>query len=217
MANKCAICGAEVNLLQTQKLADGNCICRKTCRKKGFKTFDYVHADLYRVKDHLAQVERGTKLWNHYFISRKKTKDKTQKLKRLASHLYVAEDIGLMAYIQNDYKFMMFGKTTRACVYRIADLRAYNYENRIENNGAKEVLCPHGIHQYRRIKRDLRRDKQHEGLRGTPEVFRHALRSSEDPRKRLEYLEGTGCGNQERRCRRKRGDPRRRRRIRKGR
>ena len=135
MANKCAICGAEVNLLQTQKLADGNCICRKTCRKKGFKTFDYVHADLYRVKDHLAQVERGTKLWNHYFIPRKKTKDKTQKLKRIASHLYVAEDIGLMAYIQNDYKFMMFGKTTRACVYRIADLRAYNYENRIENNG----------------------------------------------------------------------------------
>lgn len=29
MANKCAICGAEINLVQTQKLADGNCICRK--------------------------------------------------------------------------------------------------------------------------------------------------------------------------------------------
>lgn len=29
MANKCAICGAEINLIQTQKLADGNCICRK--------------------------------------------------------------------------------------------------------------------------------------------------------------------------------------------
>ena len=39
-----------------------------------------------------------------------------------------------MAYIQNDYKFMIFGKTTRACVYRIAALRAYNYEERIENN-----------------------------------------------------------------------------------
>lgn len=46
MANKCAICGAEINLFQTQKLADKNCICRKTCRKKGFKAFDYVHADL---------------------------------------------------------------------------------------------------------------------------------------------------------------------------
>ena len=29
MANKCAICGAEINLIQTQKLADGNFICRK--------------------------------------------------------------------------------------------------------------------------------------------------------------------------------------------
>ena len=29
MANKCAICGADINLIQTQKLADGNCICRK--------------------------------------------------------------------------------------------------------------------------------------------------------------------------------------------
>lgn len=108
MANKCAICGAEINLFQTQKLADGNCICRKTCRKKGFKTYDYVHANLYGVQAHLAQVERGTKLWEHYFVPRKKIKDKTKKLKRFGSPLYVAEDIGLMAYIQNDYKFMMF-------------------------------------------------------------------------------------------------------------
>ena len=82
MANKCAICGAEINLFQTQKLADGNCICRKTCRKKGFKVYDYVHANLYGVQAHIAQVERGTKLWNHYFVPRRKTKDKTQKLKR---------------------------------------------------------------------------------------------------------------------------------------
>ena len=135
MANKCAICGAEINLFQTQKLADGNCICRKTCRKKGFKVYDYVHANLYGVQAHIAQVERGTKLWNHYFVPRRKTKDKTQKLKRFGSTLFVAEDIGLMAYIQNDYKFWIFGKTTRACVYRIADLRAYNYEERIENTG----------------------------------------------------------------------------------
>ena len=32
MANKCGICGADINLMQTQKLADGNCICRKNCR-----------------------------------------------------------------------------------------------------------------------------------------------------------------------------------------
>ncbi len=137
MANKCAICGADINLIQTQKLADGNCICRKNCRKKGFKVYDYVHSNLSDVKAHLAQVERGTKLWEYYFLPRKKTKDKTQKLKRFGTYLYVAEDIGLMAFTQNDYKFMIFGKTTRACVYRIADLRNYKYEEEIVTNGDK--------------------------------------------------------------------------------
>ena len=70
MANQCAICGADINLIQTQKLSDGNCICRKNCRKKGFKSYDYVHSNLPGVKAHLAQAERGTKLWEHYFIPR---------------------------------------------------------------------------------------------------------------------------------------------------
>ena len=35
----CAICGAEVNLMSGQKLADGNYICRKNCGKKCFKVF----------------------------------------------------------------------------------------------------------------------------------------------------------------------------------
>ena len=113
MANQCAICGADINLIQTQKLSDGNCICRKNCRKKGFKVYDYVHSNLPGVKAHLAQVERGTKLWDHYFVPREKAKDKSKKLKRLGTYLYVAADIGLMAYVQNDYKFMMFGKTPR--------------------------------------------------------------------------------------------------------
>ena len=67
MADKCAICGADINLIQTQRLADGSCICRKNCRQKGFKVYDYVHGNLPGVKAHLAQVERGTKLWDHYF------------------------------------------------------------------------------------------------------------------------------------------------------
>ena len=99
MANQCAICGADINLIQTQKLSDGNCICRKNCRKKGFKSYDYVHSNLPGVKAHLAQVERGTKLWDHYFVPRMKTKDKSKKLKRFGTYLYVAEDIGMMAYI----------------------------------------------------------------------------------------------------------------------
>ena len=71
-----------------------------------------------------------------------KTKDKSKKLKRVGTYLYVAEDIGLMAYVQNDYKFMMFGKTTRACVYRIADLRSYKYEEQLVKNGDKTEKKP---------------------------------------------------------------------------
>lgn len=135
MADKCAICGAEVNVFQAQKLTDGSCICRKNCRAKGFKVFDYVHANLLQVKAHIAQVERGTKLWEHYFVPRLKEKDKAKKLVEFDGTFYIAEDIGLMAYIQNDYKFMMFGKTTRACVYRIADLRDYDYVEQEVKNG----------------------------------------------------------------------------------
>lgn len=128
MADKCAICGAEINLFQTQKLADGKAICRKNCRSKGFKCFDYVHATLPMVEAHLAQVERGTKLWEHYFAPRLKEKDKSKKLKRFAGYLYVAEDLGLTAFVQVDYKFFIFGKSYRACVFRTADLVNYDYE-----------------------------------------------------------------------------------------
>ena len=137
MANKCGICGADINLMQTQKLADGNCICRKNCRSRGFKVYDYVHGNLPGVKAHLDQEERGTKLWDHYFVPRLKTKDKNQKLVRFGAHLYVAEDIGLVAFTQVDYKILIFGKTTRACVYRIADLRNYKYEEQMVRNGDK--------------------------------------------------------------------------------
>ena len=129
--------GEDINLMQTQKLADGNCICRKNCRSRGFKVYDYVHGNLSGVKAHLDQVERGTKLWDHYFVPRLKTKDKNQKLTRFGAHLYVAEDIGLVAFTQVDYKILIFGKTTRACVYRIADLRNYKYEEQMVRNGDK--------------------------------------------------------------------------------
>ncbi len=138
MANKCAICGADINLIQTQRLADGNCICRKTCVKKGLRAYDYVHSDLHGVAAHIKQVEQGTKLWNHYFVPREKTKDKSQKLQRFGYDLYIAEDLGLMAFTQDDYKFFIFGKTTHACVYRIADLRSYEYETETVKNGDKE-------------------------------------------------------------------------------
>ncbi len=99
--------------------------------------YDYVHGNLSGVKAHLDQVERGTKLWDHYFVPRLKTKDKNQKLVRFGANLYVAEDIGLVAFTQVDYKILIFGKTTRACVYRIADLRNYKYEEQMVRNGDK--------------------------------------------------------------------------------
>lgn len=128
MADKCKICGAEINVFGTQKLADGNCICRKNCRSKGFRAFDYVHAALPQVTAHLKQAERGTKLWEHYFVPKLKEKDKAKKLRRFGANLYIAEDIGLLAFTQVDYKFFIFGKSTRACVYRIADLISYDME-----------------------------------------------------------------------------------------
>ena len=128
MANQtCAICGAEINVFQSQKLTDGAYICRKTCKKKGFTEYDYMHASLPMVKDHLEQVELGTKLWNTYFVPRLKTKDKSQKLE-VFYPAYVAADIGLMAYVETRYKILFFGKSQLACVYRIADLVGYDYE-----------------------------------------------------------------------------------------
>ncbi len=141
MANKCAICGAEVNLIQGQKLADGNYICRKNCRSKCMKVFDCVHADLNQVQAHIAQVERGTKLWEHYFVPKLKEKDKEKKLHNFTGNIYIAPDIGLMAMVQVTYKFMFFGKETRACVYRIADIRDYEYEEEEKktSNGTEKV------------------------------------------------------------------------------
>ena len=42
MANTCAICGATINVLQSQKLMDGNYICTKGCRAKGLKYYDKI-------------------------------------------------------------------------------------------------------------------------------------------------------------------------------
>ena len=128
MANQtCAICGAEINVFQSQKLTDGNYICRKVCKKKGFKDYDFVHASLPAVQAHIEQVELGTKLWNAYFVPRLKTKDKSQKLE-VFYPVYVAADVGLMAYVETRYKIFIFGKSQIACVYRIADLVGYDYE-----------------------------------------------------------------------------------------
>ena len=134
MADKCAICGAEINVFQTQQLVDGACICRKNCRAKGFKDFDFVHGSLPQVQAHLAQIERGTVLWNHFFVPRRNMLD------RFAG-VYVAPDLGLMAYVETRFNSMIFCQSEIACVYRIADLYDYNRED-VETNasdGGKEI------------------------------------------------------------------------------
>ena len=140
----CAICGAEVNLLSEQKLADGNFICRKVCAKKCFKALDLVGGDLETVKAHHEQVEFGTKVWNQIFVPLKKTKVKAEKLRQVhgVSQLlvYVSPSTGLIAFNYNKYKFMFFGKTEYACVYRLADLVSYEYESEsVKGSDGKDV------------------------------------------------------------------------------
>lgn len=141
--HNCAICGAEVGIMSAHKLADGNHICRKVCGKKCLAIFDKIPATLQDVTDHIAQVEFGTKAWQQIFEPLKKTKDKNAKLKTfgIGGHLlYISPSTGLVAVTENRYKFMMFGKSTIACVYRLADLYEYEYERETKKDSeGKEI------------------------------------------------------------------------------
>lgn len=129
--HNCAICGTEVGLVSEQKLADGNFICRKVCSKKTFKIFDKVEATLGDVTAHIEQVEKGTRIWNELLLPLKKANDKSVKLKSFGvggTLLYVSPSTGLVALVETRYKIFIFGKTEMACVYRLADLVQYDYE-----------------------------------------------------------------------------------------
>jgi hypothetical protein len=138
--HNCAICGAEVGLISEQKLADGNFICRKVCVKKCLKIFNKVEATLDSVNSHIEQVEFGTKAWTQIFVPLTKTKEKEEKLKYFGRNgaLCVSPSTGLVAVIENRYKIFIFGKTTLACVYRLADLYGYEYESEeVKNSDGK--------------------------------------------------------------------------------
>ena len=139
--HNCAICGAEIGLLSEQKLADGNFICRKVCSKKTFKNFDKVSATLEDVTAHIAQIEKGTRIWNELLLPLKKSKNKDEKLKQLGVGgplLYVSPSTGLVALVETRYKIFIFGKTQLACVYRLADLVRYDYEEeKVKNSEGK--------------------------------------------------------------------------------
>ena len=140
--NTCAICGAEVNLISGQKLADGNYICRKNCGKKCFKMLDKVSAHLTDVTEHIAQIEKGTKIWNEVLMPLMKTKNKDEKLVEFGTSggadLYVSKSTGLVALVETHYKVFIFGKYQKACVYRIGDLLKYDYfEEETKNSEGK--------------------------------------------------------------------------------
>lgn len=141
----CALCGAELNLFTEQKLADGNFICRKVCAKKTLKYFDKVEATLDSVVSHIDQVEFGTRVWNQIIVPLTKTKVKEEKLKRFGKNgeLYVSPSTGLVALTENRYKIFIFGKTTLACVYRLADLYGYDYESEEVKNSDGKVETRH--------------------------------------------------------------------------
>lgn len=152
--HNCAICGAEVGLMSEQKLADGNFICRKVCSKKTFKVFDKVSATLGDVTAHIAQIEKGTKIWEDIFVPLLKTKNKEEKLRQIYGlkgvTAYVSPSTGLMAIIEDRYKFMFFGKSTLACVYRVADLYGYEYEcETSKDSEGKEIQKHYCVFQFR--------------------------------------------------------------------
>ena len=160
--HNCAICGAEVGLMSEQKLADGNYICRKVCSKKTFKNFDKVSATLGDVTAHIEQIEKGTRIWNELLLPLKKSKNKDEKLKLFGVGgplLYVSPSTGLMALVETRYKIFIFGKSELACVYRIADLVQYDYEEETVKNSdgkmEKKEFCAMvfkdttGMHSFR--------------------------------------------------------------------
>ncbi|MBE6685905.1 MAG: DUF4428 domain-containing protein [Ruminococcaceae bacterium] len=146
--HNCAICGAEVGLLAQQKLADGNFICRKVCAKKCLKHFDLIPATLDDVKAHIEQIEYGTKVWEQIFVPLQKTKNKEEKLRGFGQYdaLVVSPSTGLVAITQDDYKFFIFGKTTRAVVFRLADLYRYDYETEVSKDSEGKEVTKHFAH-----------------------------------------------------------------------
>ena len=149
--HNCAICGAEVGLMSGQKLADGNYICRKVCRKKTFKLFDCIPATLGDVTAHIEQVEKGTKIWNELLLPLKKSKNKDEKLVQLGKgDLYVSPSTGLVALVETRYKILVSGKSEFACVYRLADLVQYDFEEEtVKNSEGKEEKKPYCVMMFK--------------------------------------------------------------------
>jgi hypothetical protein len=74
---------------------------------------------------------------NELLLPLKKSKNKEEKLKMMGVGgplLYASPSTGLVALVETRYKFMVFGKSELACVYRIADLMQYDFEEETTKN-----------------------------------------------------------------------------------
>lgn len=100
-----------------------------------------IPATLGDVTAHIEQVEKGTRIWQELLLPLKKAKNKEEKLVSLGKgDLFVSPSTGLVALVETNYKFMVFGKSERACVYRLADLIQYDYaEEEVKMSDGKSM------------------------------------------------------------------------------
>ena len=87
----------------------------------------------------LTNAFMGLSIGANVLVARYFAAKKEEKLKRFGSPLYVSPSTGLMALVETRYKFIVFGKSQYACVYRIADLASYELEQeKVKSSKGKE-------------------------------------------------------------------------------
>ena len=132
-----------------------------------------MEATLDSVNSHIEQVEFGTKVWNQIFVPLTKTKVKAEKMKRFGKNgeLYVSPSTGLVAITENRYKIFIFGKSTLACVYRLADLYGYDYEaEEVKNSEGKTetkhycILMFHNTPGMYQVRMEIRSSREFEDM-----------------------------------------------------
>ena len=141
MTNVCAICGAQINLVQRVKLIDGNYICLKKCKNMGMPDLNYTHASLETVLAHNRQVSEGTKLFTQYFLKEGSMGRLQKNVVTKGKNLYIREDMELIALAYSDYKTFYFGKQfLKACVYSMDNLERCEPDiSRICVNGQERI------------------------------------------------------------------------------
>ena len=139
--HRCAICGAEVGLLQQIKLRDNHFVCGR-CAARTHPLFTPVNVKtLLMFQEHLKQLEAGKVLYETLFVPRKRGADNSMKLKSLSAGMEVAEDIGLFSITRKRGGFLFWSGTPYYMVFCLADLFKYDYssETKTGSDGKTEI------------------------------------------------------------------------------